>query len=191
MKPGMSDRPVSLLGVAGSLRAGSWNKKLLAAAGTLLPEGAVMTTFDIAEIPLYNEDVRERGYPEPVAAFRAAIAACDALILVTPEYNYSVPGVLKNALDWASRPPSPPFAGKVAATLGASPGMHGTVRGQNHLKEVLRGLGCIVQPRPEVYVGNAPERFNAEGELTHEDTRKFVRELLANTAALARKLRAG
>lgn len=186
----MSDRTVQILGVAGSLRAESWNKKLLAAAAKLLPEGAVMTTFDLAEIPLYNEDVRAKGYPESVAAFRAAIAACDALVIATPEYNYSIPGVLKNALDWASRPPSPPFAGKVAATLGASPGMHGTVRGQNHLKEVLRGLGCIVQPRPEVYVGNAPERFNAEGELSNEDTAKFVRELMANTVSLARKLRA-
>lgn len=190
MTPAMSDRPVSILGVAGSLRAESWNKKLLAAAGGLLPEGAVMTTFDLAEIPLYNEDVRAKGYPESVAAFRAAIAACDALLIATPEYNYSVPGVLKNALDWASRPPSPPFAGKVAATLGASNGLHGTVRGQNHLKEVLRGLGCIVQPRPEVYVGNVSDRFSAEGELTHEDTKKFVRDLVANTVALARKLRA-
>lgn len=185
----MSDRPISLLGIAGSLRASSWNKKLLTAAGALLPDGAVMTAFDLADIPLYNEDVREKGYPEPVAALRAAIAACDAIVIATPEYNYSIPGVLKNALDWASRPPSPPFAGKVAATLGASNGMHGTVRGQNHLKEVLRGLGCIVQPRPEVYVGNVAERFNAEGELTNEDTKKFIRELLANTVALARKLR--
>ncbi|MFO0624244.1 MAG: NADPH-dependent FMN reductase, partial [Polyangiales bacterium] len=105
----MSDRPVSILGVAGSLRAASWNKKLLAAAAKLLPESATLATFDLAEIPLYNEDVREKGYPDGVARFRAAIADADAVLLVTPEYNYSVPGVLKNALDWASRPPSPPF----------------------------------------------------------------------------------
>lgn len=186
----MSDGPVNVLGIAGSLRAQSWNKKLLAAAAELMPEGATLRAFDLAEIPLYNEDLRDQGYPAPVADLRAAVASADAVVIVTPEYNYSIPGVLKNALDWASRPPTPPFGGKVAATFGGSPGAHGTVRGQNHLKEVLRGMGVLVVPKPEVYVGRVAEKFDAEGRLVDEDTRRFVRELLAATCELARRLRA-
>jgi chromate reductase len=186
----MDTSPVSILGVAGSLRAQSWNKKLLAAATALAPEGATITTFDLKDIPLYNEDVRELGYPGAVTAFRAAIEAADAVLFVTPEYNYSVPGVLKNAIDWASRPPSPPVARKVVATLGASPGLHGTVRCQSHLRDVCLGLGMYVVPKPEVYVAKAPEKFDAEGRLTDEPTRKYVAELLSNLAQLARTLRA-
>ena len=185
----MSDSPVSILGIAGSLRAQSWNKKLLAAATLLVPPGATITTFDLKDIPLYNEDVREQGYPEPVAAFRAAIAQADAVLFVTPEYNYSVPGVLKNAIDWASRPPAPPFGKKPVATLGASPGMHGTVRGQTQLRELCIGLGMYVVPKPEVYVGKANEKFDAEANLTDEATKKFVAELLVNLADFTRTLR--
>lgn len=187
----MTENTVNVLGVAGSLRAQSFNKKLLAAAAELMPAGASLRIYDIAEIPLYNEDLRANGYPAPVADFRAAIAAADAVLFVTPEYNYSIPGVLKNAIDWASRPPTPPFGGKVGATFGGSPGMHGTVRAQNHLKEVLRGQGMIVVPKPEVYVGKVNEKFDADGRLVDEDTKRFVTELLAATVDLARKLRAG
>ena len=185
----MSDTPVSILGVAGSLRAQSWNRKLLAAVAHLLPPGATLSTFDLAPIPLYNEDVREQGYPDAVAAFRAAIAQADAVLFVTPEYNYSVPGVLKNAIDWASRPPAPPFGKKPVATLGASPGMHGTVRGQTQLRELCIGLGMYVVPKPEVYVGKANEKFDAEANLTDEATKKFVAELLVNLADFTRTLR--
>ena len=167
----------------------SWNKKLLAASTHLVPAGATITTFDIKDIPLYNEDVREQGYPEPVAAFRAAIEQADALLFVTPEYNYSVPGVLKNAIDWASRPPAPPFGKKPVATLGASPGMHGTVRGQTQLRELCIGLGMYVVPKPEVYVGKVNEKFDEAGNLTDEATKKFVSELLANLASFTRTLR--
>jgi len=184
-----SPSPVSILGVCGSLRAQSFNKKLLAAAAHLLPPGATLTTFDLAAIPLYNEDVREQGYPEPVAAFRAAIAQADAVLLVTPEYNYSVPGVLKNALDWASRPPTPPPGKKPVATLGGSPGNHGTVRAQSHLKEVCLGLGMYVVPKPEVYVAQVHEKFDAEGNLTDANTKKFVSELLLNLTEFARAIR--
>ncbi len=184
-----SPSPVSILGIPGSLRAQSWNKKLLAACAHLLPPGATLTTFELGDIPLYNEDLREKGYPESTAAFRAAIEQADAILFVTPEYNYSIPGVLKNAIDWASRPPSPPLAKKAVATLGASPGMHGTVRGQTHLKEVCVGAGMFVVPKPEVYVAKAPDKFDAEGNLTDADTKKYVSELLANLADLTRKLR--
>lgn len=182
--------PLTILGVCGSLRRESWNKKLLNACVGLVPEGVTLSIHPIDEVPLFNGDVYDQGFPEPVQRLRAAIAAADALLFVTPEYNYSIPGVLKNAMDWVSRPPSQPFAGKPAATLGASPGLHGTVRGQTHTREVCMGLGMIVSPKPEVYVGRAPEKFNAAGELTDADTAKFVREALANLATLARKLRA-
>jgi chromate reductase, NAD(P)H dehydrogenase (quinone) len=185
----MSDTSVSILGVVGSLRAQSWNRKLLAAVAHLLPPGATLSTFDLAPIPLYNEDVREQGYPDAVAAFRAAIAGADAVLFVTPEYNYSVPGVLKNAIDWASRPPTPPLAKKPVATLGGSPGNHGTVRAQSHLKEVCMGLGMYVIPKPEVYVAKVNEKFDAEGNLTDEATKKFVGELLANLTDFARTMR--
>lgn len=184
-----SPSPVSILGIAGSLRAQSWNKRLLAAATHLVPPGATITTFDLKDIPLYNEDVREQGYPASVAAFRAAIEQADAVLFVTPEYNYSIPGVLKNAIDWASRPPTPPFGRKVGATLGASPGNHGTVRAQSHLKDVCVGLGMYVVPKPEVYVGRVSEKFDAEGNLTDADTKKFVSELLLNLASFTRTLR--
>ena len=184
----MSDSPVSILGIAGSLRAQSWNKKLLAAATQLVPPGATITTFDLKDIPLYNEDVREQGYPDSVAALRTAIEQADAVLFVTPEYNYSIPGVLKNAIDWASRPPSPPVGKKPVATLGASPGMHGTVRCQSHLKEVCVGLGMYVVPKPEVYVAKANEKFDAEGRLTDEATKKFVAELLVNLTSFTRTL---
>ncbi|MBL8600389.1 MAG: NAD(P)H-dependent oxidoreductase [Myxococcales bacterium] len=183
----MTDRPIKILGVAGSLRAESWNKKLLRAAAALAPEGASVTEFDLAEIPLYNEDLRTAGGHPAVTAFREAIAAHDALLLVTPEYNYGIPGVLKNALDWASRPPSPPFAMKPSATLGGSPGLHGAVRAQTQLRELLLGLGAIVCPKPEVYVGKINEKFDAEGRLTDEATAKLVRELVGNLVALARR----
>jgi chromate reductase len=185
----MSDSPVSILGIPGSLRAQSWNKKLLAACAHLLPPGAALTPFDLKDIPLYNEDVREQGYPPAVEAFRTAIAQADAVLFVTPEYNYSIPGVLKNAIDWASRPPTPPVGRKVVATLGGSPGNHGTVRSQSHLKEVCVGLGMYVVPKPEVYVAKVNEKFDAEGNLTDEATRKFVAELLANLTDFARTVR--
>ncbi len=182
-------KAISVLGVCGSLRRESWNKKLLNACVGLVPEGSTLTIHPIDEVPLFNGDVYEKGFPEPVQKLRAAIAAADALLFVTPEYNYSIPGVLKNAMDWVSRPPSQPFAGKPVATLGASPGLHGTVRGQTHTREVCMGLGMIVSPKPEVYVGRVAEKFNAEGELTDADTQKFVREALANLVSLARKLK--
>lgn len=109
---------VRVLGFAGSLRKGSYNRMALRAAGELLPGGMSLETFDLAPIPLYNEDVRAMGFPAPVQEFRDKIAAADALLIVTPEYNYSVPGVLKNAIDWASRPPEQPFDGKPVGDHG-------------------------------------------------------------------------
>jgi chromate reductase len=167
-----------VLGIAGSLRRGSHNRAALCAAGELAPEGMEIVPFDLAGIPLYDEDVREKGFPPAVEALRAAIRDADALLLATPEYNYSIPGVLKNAIDWASRPPDQPFEAKPIAILGASPGTFGTARAQYHLRQVFVFLDGRVLNRPEVMIARAHEKFDAQGRLSDEPTRRFVRDLL-------------
>ena len=116
------ERGITVLGICGSLRAGSYNKATLQTAIEIKPPGMTIETADIGSIPLYNEDVRALGFPPPVEKLRGQIAAADALLFVTPEYNYSIAGVLKNAIDWASRPPDQPFAGKPVAMMGRVPG---------------------------------------------------------------------
>lgn len=154
----MSD-PLHVLGFAGSLRKGSYNRAALGAAGELLPEGMTLEIFDISEIPLYNADLEAEGIPAPVQAFKDRIAAADALLIATPECNYSFPGVLKNAIDWASRPPgASPLQGKPVAIMGASPGIMGTVRAQFHLRQVCVFSDMHVLRKPEVYIGRAVER---------------------------------
>jgi chromate reductase len=170
---------IHVLGIAGSLRAGSFNRRALAAARELQPDGMAILPFDrLGEIPLYDEDAKARGFPPAVSAFREAIAAADALLFVTPEYNFSVPGVLKNAIDWASRPPDMPFIGKPAAIMGASTGLVGTVRAQIHLRAILTGLNMPVLSRPEVFIREAAAKFEGEGRLADEDTRKHIATLL-------------
>src|SRR5262249_8456450 len=132
----MSDaRPIKVLGICGSLRRGSFNMAALRTAIELKPPGMTVEVADIAAIPLYNEDVRAEGFPAPVEALRRQIAAADALLFATPEYNYSMSGVMKNAIDWASRPPDQPFAGKPVAIIGAAAGMAGSARAQYHLRQ--------------------------------------------------------
>jgi chromate reductase len=168
-----------VLGIAGSLRAGSFNRALLRAAQELAPEGMAIRAFDIAEIPLYNGDVEARGDPEPVAALKTAIREADALLVVTPEYNFGVPGVLKNAIDWASRPPDKtPLRGKPAAIMGASPGATGTARAQLQLRQAFVFTQTLAVPGPEVLVARAHEKFDKDGRLTDEATRGYVRKLL-------------
>jgi chromate reductase, NAD(P)H dehydrogenase (quinone) len=167
-----------IAGLCGSLRRLSYNSALLRAAGELLPEGVVLDVLRIDDLPFYNEDVREAGVPEPVSRFRAGLAAADAVLIVTPEYNFSVPGVLKNAIDWASRPPHPPFNDKPVALMGASSGVRGTVRAQLHLRHVLASINAHVLPKPEVMVGHAGSLVDASGRINDETTRKFVAELL-------------
>ena len=139
-----------VLGISGSLRKGSFNTAVLRAAVELAPAGMSIGVADLQEIPIYNEDVRAKGFPDPVQRLRDAIAAADALLIVTPEYNYSIPGMLKNAIDWASRPPSHPFAGKALAIMGASGGMGGTMRAQYHLRQVAVFLDMHLLNKPEV-----------------------------------------
>jgi chromate reductase len=167
--------PVRILGFAGSLRAGSYNRALLRAAQEVAPAGMTIETYDLAPIPLYNADVEARGFPEPVVAFKAAIGAADAILIATPEYNHGVPGVLKNAIDWASRPArESPLGGKPAAIMGASPGMIGSARAQVQLRQAFTFTNTPVMMLPEIIVGRAKEKFDAEGRLTDEVTRKFL-----------------
>ena len=149
------------------------------------------TLSDLTPIPPYNEDVRALGFPAPVQEFRDRIAAADALLIVTPEYNYSMPGVLKNAIDWASRPPSQPFDGKPVAIMGASPGMLGTARAQHHLRQSCVFLNMHLLNRPEVMIAHCQERFDAEGRLVDEKTRQIVAQLLAALGDWTRRLRTG
>jgi chromate reductase, NAD(P)H dehydrogenase (quinone) len=179
---------VRVLGIAGSLRKASFNRALLRAAEELKPKEMEITTFDLAPIPSYNEDVEKQGDPAPVAALKEAIRAADALLFVSPEYNYGIPGVLKNAIDWASRPPGKsPLNGKPAAILGASQGMGGTMRMQLALRQTFLFTKTHVMLEPEVYVARAQDKFDAEGRLTDEKTREFVGKLLAALVPWAQK----
>jgi chromate reductase len=180
-------------GIAGSLRAGSYNRALLRAAVALAPEGLEIVVFDrLGEIPLYNADVEAQGDPEGVVALKAAIREADALLVVTPEYNYGVPGVLKNAVDWASRPPSKSvLEGKPTAIMGATPGRGGTARSQLALRQSFVFTRTPVLPGPEVLVGEASQKFSDEGELRDEATRKFVHELLERLARWTDRFRDG
>jgi chromate reductase len=165
---------VRILGIAGSLRRGSFNIATLRTAQELAPSGVTIDIFDIAPIPLYNEDVRQQGFPAPVEDLRARIKSADGLLIVTPEYNYSIPGVLKNAIDWASRPPEQPFDGKPIGLMGASAGMFGTGRAQYHLRQCFVFLNGLVMNRPEVMIPAAQTKFDANGKLTDQPTRDFI-----------------
>lgn len=182
---------VRVLGFSGSLRKDSYNSAALRAAAELLPDGVALETFDLSPIPLYNEDERQRGLPPEVQELRARISAADALLIVTPEYNYSVPGVLKNAIDWASRPPDQPFNGKPLALMGASPGRLGTARAQYHLRQIFVYLNAHIVNRPEVMISDAPAKFDPQGRLTDEPTRMIIRDLLTALRDWTRRLRAG
>jgi chromate reductase len=162
----------------GSLRKGSYNRMALRAAEELAPGGVTFDSFDIGRLPLYNEDLRAQGFPPAVEELREQIRSADAILFVTPEYNYSVPGVLKNAIDWASRPPDQPFNRKPAAIMGASPSMLGSARAQYHLRQICVFLNIFLVNQPEVLIAGANNKFDAEGRLTDEPTRKFVGQLL-------------
>jgi chromate reductase, NAD(P)H dehydrogenase (quinone) len=176
-----------VLGLAGSLRQGSYNRAALRAAVELAPAGMTIETFDLAPIQPYNEDVKEKGFPPPERDLREKIRSADALLIVTPEYNRSIPGVLKNAIDWASRPPDQPFNGKPAAIFGVSPGMIGTAVAQFHLRQCLGVLNALVMNTPSVMIGQAAGKFDEEGRLTDEPTREIIGKLLAALAEWTRR----
>lgn len=182
---------ITLLGIAGSLRAGSYNRAALRAAQQLLPSGVSMETFDIGRLPLFNQD-REREPNQAVEEFKAAIRAADAVLFVTPEYNYSIPGVLKNAIDCASRPYGDnAWEGKPAAIMGASIGMIGTARAQYHLRQSMVFLNMYPLNEPEVMIPSAADKFNEQGELTDQKTRDKIKELIAALAQWTRVLQKG
>lgn len=180
---------IRILGFAGSLRSGSYNRALLRAAAELIPQKASLEIFDLEGIPPFNQDL-ENTMPEKVREFKSKIRAADAVLIVTPEYNYSVPGVLKNAIDWASRPYGDnSFEGKPAAIMSASTGMLGGARAQYHLRQVFVFLNMYPINKPEVFVTFANQKFDAQGRLTDEKTKEFIRALLEALVTWSRKVR--
>lgn len=185
-----TDNTLNVLGICGSLRKASLNRALLRAAQEEQPDGMAITLCDLHDIPLFNDDLLLPTPPEGVLKFRAAIAAADALILCAPEYNYSISGVLKNAIDWASRPPNPPLDGKPLALMGASPSLMGTIRGQLATRQVCIFTNMIAMNKPELFVSKAHEKFDSEGKLTDGETRQKLRAFLVAFAAWAGRVRA-
>lgn len=179
---------IRVLAICGSLRAGSYNRAVLRTAIELKPPGMTVETAEIGTIPLYNEDVRAQGFPPPVETLRQQIKAADALLFVSPEYNYSISGVLKNAIDWASRPPDQPFAGKPVAIMGAGAGMAGTARAQYDLRRCCVFLDMHPLNKPEVLIGQAQTKFDAAGRFTDEAGRGFIRDLMAALETWTRQL---
>jgi chromate reductase len=182
----MADNTTKVLAFCGSLREKSYNHALLRAAMELAPPGMTITDYSIAGLPEYNDDVREKGYPEIVAKMRAAVVAADAILWVTPEYNYSIPGILKNAFDWLSRPPGPPLSRKACAIMSASQSLMGGVRAQYHLRQMLVFTDTLPVNKPEILVMTAQQKFDANLKLTDENTKNLIRQLLGNLADFAK-----
>lgn len=181
-------RQIRILGIAGSLRRESYNRATMRAAKQLVPKDATIDIFELDGIPGFNQD-EEQSPPAKVAELKRRIREADAILFVTPEYNYSVPGVLKNAIDWASRPyGDSAWNGKPAAIMGASIGTIGTARAQYHLRQMMVFLNMFPVNQPEVMIGNASERFDAEGNLTDEPTKEFISQLLRNLVDWARRI---
>ena len=180
---------LKVLGIVGSVRKESYNRKLMMAARELMPEGMELEITGITDIPIYNEDVLEEGSPEAVLKLKERIAGADALLIATPEYNWSIPGPLKNAIDWVSRPiNTTPLQGKPLALMGATTGPWGTVRAQLHWRQVFAYTNSYVLPQPQVFVNMCEGKFDAEGKLTDEATRGQVRKLLEALEGWTRKL---
>ena len=182
------EKKIKLLGFAGSLRKGSFNKMLLKAAKELAPDDVELEIFDLEGIPPFNQDLENTPH-EKLKAFKEKVKAADGLLIVTPEYNYSVPGVLKNALDAASRPfGTSPFEGKPVAIMGASIGMLGSARAQYHLRQTMVILNAYPLNRPEIMVPFAADKFDQTGRLIDEKTREKVKELIVELVKWIKKL---
>ncbi|MCY7304786.1 MAG: NAD(P)H-dependent oxidoreductase [Rhodoferax sp.] len=165
---------LNVLGICGSLRANSANRHALAAAAELMPATMQLTVADYSELPLYNQDVQDRGMPAAATRLAEQIRAADALLIASPEYNFSVSGVLKNAIDWMSRVPPQPFKDKPVALLSATAGPLGGARHQYELRKILGGLDALVLTKPEVFIGLCQTKFDANGVLVDPATRKVV-----------------
>jgi chromate reductase len=181
---------LKILGIPGSLRQASFNRFALVAAQALLPAGASLDIFELEGIPVYNQDL-DKQPPARVVEMKTRVRAADAILFATPEYNYSMPGVLKNAIDWASRPyGDSAWQGKPVAVMSASVGVQGGARAQYHLRQSFVFLNMYPVNQPEVLIANAAQRFNERGELTDETARDLIRKLLAELVAWTRKLKA-
>lgn len=180
----MSERQYKVLGISGSLRAGSYNRKLLVAAQEQAPDNVTIDIFDLQDIPPYDPDREAQGDPEPVREFKERVRKADALMISTPEYNYGVPGMLKNAIDWLSRPAADGvkvLSGKPIALMGATTGNFGTVRAQMMLRQVFLYTRSHVMLEPEVTVFKVKDRFDGD-RLTDEPTRNFLRDMVEGLA---------
>lgn len=182
-------KPINVLTISGSLRKASYNSMALRVAETLAPEGMHFTHADLSGLAHYNQDLRDSEIPAAVLALDAQVRAADAVLIATPEYNYSIPGVLKDAIDWLSRMPDQPLNDKPLAIISASMGAMGGVRAQYHLRQMLIYTNAHVLNRPEVMIGSAHERFDSEGKLTDATTEQLMRDQLAALGAWVRKLR--
>ena len=170
---------LTIAGIAGSLRRGSFNRSLLAATRELAAPAVVIEILSIADIPLFNQDLEVSGVPRAVTGLRERVRAADAILIATPEYNHSVPGVLKNVLDWLSRPTrASALEGKPAALVGASTGLIGTARAQDHVRQALVFTNSPTLLQPEVLLSKAAEKFDSDGRLTDEATRRVIVEFL-------------
>jgi chromate reductase len=179
---------IRILGIAGSLRNESYNRGVLRAATQLVPDGAVIDIFELDGIPAFNQD-DEQSPPEKVVELKQRIRESDAILFVTPEYNYSVPGVLKNAIDWASRPyGDSAWSGKPAAIMGASVGAIATARAQYHLRQIMVFLDMHPLNQPEVMIGNCADKFNEQGDLADEKTKGFIKDQLQTLVEWTKKL---
>ncbi len=180
---------ISILGFAGSLRKGSYNRMVLREAAKLAPPNAEVEIFDLDGIPPFNQDDEgPERMPQRVKEFKSKIRSADAILISTPEYNYSIPGVLKNAIDWASRPyPDNSFEGKPVAIMSASGGMLGASRAQYHLRQTFVYLNMHPLNRPEVIIPFVNEKFDKDGNLTDEKTREKISEMLAELTVFAAK----
>ncbi len=178
-------RTLHFVGISGSLRKGSYNTMLLKAANKLLPEGGTMEIVEIGNLPLYNDDLQSGTLPEAVISFREKLSIADGFVIASPEYNYSVPGTLKNAIDWASRGKDSPLVGKPVALMGATQGMWGTVRMQIAFRPIFQFLNMVPVNKPEVLVGQAQNKFDGDGNLMDEPTISIIRQQLKELARLA------
>lgn len=187
----VNEGTIELLGISGSLRSGSYNSALLRAARALAPDGVRIEIYDgLGDVPLYNDDDRLLGEPAGVTRIKQAIAAADGVLICTPEYNNSIPGVLQNALDWISRPPADsPLRGKPVGIAGVATGNFGATRAQTVLRQVLTSMAAAAMVRPELAVFQARSRFDDDGNLTDETTRELLVNYLGSLAAWVRRMR--
>lgn len=175
----VTERRIEVAAIIGSLRRGSYNRGLLRTAMLLRPDRLHLYEVPIHDLPFYSEDIERRGFPASVRDFRAQIERADAVLICTPEYSYSISGVLKNALDWAAAPAGhSPLRGRPLAIMGASAGRSGTMRAQLQLRQIATAIGMVPIPEPEIYVTYAADKFNQLGELTDQTSRDLIEEML-------------